>query len=276
MRAAIQYMGLAQPFLLAGAVFGLFNYLERIASPPARKALSAWLLDAPYSQNNVAKLMVDTFDGIYTSPLYGWRAMLRSAVISISVTLILTYSAYQAIFTIAAFSPEMRRQWTTQILANIIADDVSLFFIRRWLIFGGSRPLLALLTGPLVGFAVIAVVYAIRDVGGFSIATGTFHFRYFYEDVLEWIRFITTPGGTNRFLALLALVVHLWQPLFAIAVLLAQVINYMRKLTGRVQWFIKYGQRLPFRAIGFLAMIVTFLVSLVWLLRADLLLPAVG
>jgi hypothetical protein len=139
LKAALQYIGVAQPFLLAAAVFGLFNYLERIASPQARRALSAWLKGEPYNQGNVAKLMVETFDGIYTSPLYGWRAMIRSAFISMVVTLILTYSAYQMIFTVAVFSPEMRRQWTTQIMANIIADYLSLFLIRRWLILGGAR-----------------------------------------------------------------------------------------------------------------------------------------
>jgi hypothetical protein len=127
---------------------------------------------------------------------------------------------------------------------------------------------LALLTGPLIGLAVIVVVYAIRDVGGFSIEVGEFHFRYFYEDLQEWMTFIRRPSSTNRFLLLLALVVHVWLPLFAIAVFLAQVINYTRVLTSHVKWFIKFGQRVPFKAIGFLAAIIAFVVSSIWLLYA--------
>jgi len=115
----------------------------------------------------------------------------------------------------------------SQFLANIVADYASLFLIRSWLVWGGQRPLTALITAPIIGLLIVVAVYLIRDVGGFSIQTRTFHLSYFLDDFIEWYGFIYNRG-LRWSLLFPALLVHLWLPLFALGVLVAKAVNSVR------------------------------------------------
>jgi hypothetical protein len=158
----------------------------------------------------------------------------------------------------------MRHQFLTQIGANIVADYLALFVIRRWLIIGGNRPLMALLTAPLIGVIIVVVVYAARDVGGFSIETWSFHWRYLNEDLEEWSYFLRSPGlRLNKTLLYPAVIVHLWLPLLAMGVIVAKGLNYLRTAGRFSQWFFKQGEAHPLRSIGFIASILTFIVMAV-------------
>ena len=164
------------------------------------------------------------------------------------------------IYRIAYDAPEMRHQWTTQILTNIVADYLSLFIVRRWLVTASDRPFLSLLLAPLFGALVIIACYLVRDVGGFSISTRSFHPRYFLEDIVWWIEAIRRPSGSSRTLLLPALVVHFWLPLFAIGTAMAKSLALTLNAVRWSQWFLKAGNSHPIRTIGVLASVFVFLV----------------
>jgi hypothetical protein len=246
------------PIVYAIVVYTLFWMLDRNAAPHARKALTNWFAGPKYDKENVATVVIYVFDRFYTSPLLGWRAFLRSALISIVATSLVAYQMYPVIVLAAAKVPEIRHSIFTQVLANVVADYVSLFFIRRWLILGGQRPLMALITAPIIGMLIVIVVYLVRDVGGFSIQTRTFQWSYFLDDFIEWYGFIANQG-TRWSLLLPALLVHLWLPLFALGVVVAKVINSVRTAGRFSQWFFLRGEAHPLRSIGYIAAVATFI-----------------
>jgi hypothetical protein len=59
-----------------------------------------------------------------------------------------------------------------------------------------------------------------------------------------------------------AIVVHLWLPLFAVSLLIVRGLNLFRQVAASMQWFLKRGNEHPFEAIGYVAAIITFLVTL--------------
>jgi hypothetical protein len=262
----LKLLGFWPPVVYAVVVYSLFWLLDRNAAAPARRALTGWFAGPKYQAQDVANVVLYVFDRVYTTPLFGWRAFLRSTLASILASILVVYQTYPMIFGVAWTSPEMRYQFSTQIAANIVADYLALFVIRRWLIIGGNRPLLALLTAPLIGIVIVIVVYVARDVGGFSIATRSFHWRYFNEDLEEWLYFLRRPGfGSSKLLLYPAIIVHLWLPLFAMGVIVAKGLNYLRTAGRFSQWFFKQGEAHPLRSIGFIASILTFILMAVGL-----------
>jgi hypothetical protein len=204
------------------------------------------------------------FDRLYTAPLLGWRAFLRSGLFSIILTLILAYEFYSNImFFMAYMVPEIRYQWFTQILTNIIADYTSLFFIRRWLIIAGRNPLFSLITAPLVGGIIIITYYIIHDVDSFSIKTQSFHLQYILDDLEWWTAAIQRRVSTSRVLLIPVFAVHMWLPLFACGVVFAKVINAIRSSSARMQWFLKRGREHPLQAIGYVAATIVFVGSII-------------
>jgi hypothetical protein len=144
------------------------------------------------------------------------------------------------------------------LLKNIVSDYCSLFFVRRWLLLGANRPLLALITGPLVGALVVVVVFLLIDVTRYTVFdVGWFEWVYFLEGIGEYIDSLQT-GSMNSKLRMGAFIIHLWLPLFAVGVVIAQGLNSVRFATTWSLWFLKNGSRQPFRAIGLVAALVVF------------------
>jgi hypothetical protein len=261
----LKLVGFWPPVVYAIMVFTLFWLLDRNAAPQPRRALTNWFAGKRYDKEQVARLILYVFDRFYTSPLFGWRAFLRSAIVSTVATLLVGYQLFPMTWYIVAKVPELGYSIATQLVANIFADYISLFLIRRWLVLAGQRPLLALTTAPLIGMVIVVAVYLVRDVGGFSIQTGTFSFKYFIDDLSEWITFIY--NRRIRFAYLVpALVVHLWLPLFALGVIVAKGINSVRAAGSFSQWFFKHGDAHPLRSVGFIASILTFIAVAVGML----------
>jgi hypothetical protein len=251
-------LGFWPPIVYATVAYTLFHLLDKNAAPKARRALTEWFAGPKYEKENVAALILYAFDRIYTPKLFSLKAFLISAALSTLATVLVAYQLYPIVWTVTWYSPEMRFHTFTQLGSNIAADYISLFFIRRWLALAGQRPLMALTTAPVIGVLIVIIVYLIHDVGGFSLATRTFHLSYFVDDFYNWSRFLAN-AGVRRALLLPAVVVHLWLPLFAIGVLLAQLLNSM-KVAGRFsQWFFSGGKAHPFRSVGAIAAAVTFI-----------------
>ena len=83
---------------------------------------------------------------------------------------------------------------------------------------------------------------------------------YFWEDIQQYIGyFFSRPRPiANGLVTIPAFLIHLWLPLFAAGVVIAQGLNSLRLATGWAQWFLKNGSKQPFRAIGIIAAALTF------------------
>jgi hypothetical protein len=238
---------------------GYFWWLDRKAAAQAKRTITDWFAGASYKKADVSRVIVDVFDLLYTRPLWGWRAMLRSAFISLILTIVIAEQFYPT-WAMVWRVPELWYFTTRQFCQNIVSDYFSLFFIRRWLVMAGKRPLFALVSAPLVGAIIVAGCYALIDVGTYSIWMGEFHWRYFLEDVFMWDRLIRYEG-MRWSLLVPAFAVHLWMPLFALGVLVAQFINSVRMAGRFSQWFFAQGKAHPLRSIGYIAGAATFVLA---------------
>jgi hypothetical protein len=231
MNQLLKVIGATAPLAYAAAVYGLFLFLERNASPAAKRTIAGWIKKEPYTSEYVANITVYVFDRLFSYPLLGWRPIVRTALMSLILASIIVYTNYSMMFFIYAHVPEMRPQWTYHLAKNMFSDYCSLFVVRQWLLVGARRPLLALMTGPLVGALVVCAVYLILDVSRFSVFySGTFRWRYFLEDIFQYVEFFQDRTANSK-LTIPAFIIHLWLPLFAAGILVAQGINSLRWAT---------------------------------------------
>jgi hypothetical protein len=61
----LKLLGFTAPFAYAAAVYGLFLFLERNASPAARRTVSDWLKGETYTKEHVSNIAVYVFDRLY-------------------------------------------------------------------------------------------------------------------------------------------------------------------------------------------------------------------
>jgi hypothetical protein len=269
---------LSTPFIYATATFGFFHYLDKQVSDEAKKAISGWLQPREYDKAAVAHAMVEIFDGLYTQPLLGWRAFLRSACIKLIIMTIFLYEigflGQMLHFLEASHRMRSATLWefviytytffiSMLLVTNLACDYVSLFVVRRWLIIAGARPFIALLTGPLVGAVIILFLFYLRFKAWYLIQDGV-RYLYFNLDELWGVvtavflaPFTSHPDPLN--LAVLpALAVHLWLPLLALCIVLLKALNWLRIAVGKAQWFFKEGKEHPLDAIGYVAATLVF------------------
>jgi hypothetical protein len=199
-RLGLELLGISAPFIYAGMTYAAFRYLDRRASAQAKRAISSWLKPLPYDKAAVAAAMLEVFDRLFTRPLWGWRAMVRSALLSIVVVLIYFYekALLPAYGALVAESFEhlsgpnhgdmvfALAEVASPIVTNIIADYVSLFVVRRWLSVAGQKPMFALLSAWLLGALIIFLMYWLRD---FVMTGGMIYFDGFGPNSLRdvWI-----------------------------------------------------------------------------------------
>jgi hypothetical protein len=285
LRQALELLGLSTPFIYTAATYAAFKYLDKRASAQAKRAISDWLQPLPYDKAAVASAMLEVFDKLFTRPLWGWRAMVRSTIFSLVMMLIYFYEklllpAYGGLATDAweHFGGPNRRHMifavaevVSPIVTNIILDYISLFVVRRWLSVAGEKPMFALLSAWVVGALVIFLLYWVRD---FVMIGGTIYFDGFgphsFRDVLIllmgsfssslglWAGYLTSNDYDVNILFVPAVAIHLWLPLFALCVLFLQVANALVTAIVKMQWFLKKGRDHPLEAVGFLAGAVVF------------------
>ena len=259
MTQLFKLLGLTAPFAYAAAVYWLFSFLERNASLAARRTISDWLKGESYTKEHVSNIAVYVFDRLYTYPLLGWRPIARTAIISTVLMVIIICTNMPVLWRLFLRAPvDIGTHWAFWLFKNIVSDYFSLFVVRQWLLIGAKRPLLALTTGPVVGALVVCAVYLALDVARVSLLeSGTFEWVYFWEDVQQYIGFFQRHTG-NSVITIPAFLIHLWLPLFAAGVMIAQGLNSLRLAAGWAQWFLKNGSKRPFRAIGIIAAVLTF------------------
>jgi hypothetical protein len=252
-------IGLDEAFAYAIATYFLFLYLNRIASKDARREISDWLRSKPSRRVDFMPAVVGAFDGLYSSPLFRPKAFLRSAVLTLLFTALMTWFISPMTFIFAYHVPEMRPQWIGQIITNIFSDYIALFVIRYYLGLGKSRLFSSILVAPILGAIVVAGLYIARDVAIFSISTRTFHLRYFWEGAQDWLAFIRADGSSNRALLLPALLIHAWLPLFGVSAIVTRLLSWLFRFLEVSHWFIRRRNEAPLQAIGLVAATIIFI-----------------
>jgi hypothetical protein len=150
----LKLLPFATPLVYAAAAYSLFHYLDQNASGPAKKAISTWLQPREYDKTAVADAVIEIFDRLYTRPLLGWRAFMRSALFTICMTVVFVYEfgllskGNRIEIELLTWIREVGHVWTWLILAQsvlaiVVCDYVALFIIRRFLIFGRRKPIIA-------------------------------------------------------------------------------------------------------------------------------------
>jgi hypothetical protein len=84
-------IGLGVPFYLGAATYGVFVWLDSIASDEATKVISSWLHGRSKHKPDLGNVIINAFDRVYTSPILSFRAFRRSAAISSIIWLLLYF-----------------------------------------------------------------------------------------------------------------------------------------------------------------------------------------
>jgi hypothetical protein len=241
---ALDKLGLATPFIYAAGTYCFFHYLDTQASAQARAAISGWFKPLEYDRAAVAAAVVEIFDRLFTRPLLGWRAALRSALFTIVVTAIFAYE----ILSIQYVDPPPLQSIAGLLLTNIVSDYISLFIVRKLLVVGGKRPMVALVIGPLAGMFVVLLFALVREIGLFAF--------WATPDVLPGVADTLIVWSVIFFLPTLA--VHLWLPLFGFGLLCVAGLKHLLQAIGGVRWFLERGEDHPLDAVGYVLGTIVF------------------
>jgi hypothetical protein len=260
----LKLLGFSTPVIYASATYSLFHYLDRKASDKAKRAISAWFKPFEYDTATVSSAMIELFDGLYTTPLFGWRAMLRSSCFSLAMLIVFVYEFdalyYKLDYLFGGVLPIL--------ISNVVSDYLSLFVIRRWLAKGGKRPLFTILTGALIG---AIIVLAAISCFGFI-----FNLIFLVDPIQRLKAIVSFPGVAitwwklfllsdepSKLVILSAFSVHLWLPLLGVAILCLRIANWLLWSIAKMQWFLKQGHLHPLDAVGSVAAIIVFFGTIV-------------
>jgi hypothetical protein len=257
----LSMVGLATPFGLAWATYLIFHRADSKASEPLKEAISGWLRRQPYQRTDWQSVIVGMmFDRLYTYPLIRPRAILRSLIISmmVFVAFISISSPALSVPTVLIIAPYLA--------SVILSDYLSLFVVRRCLLFSNDYPMMSLLLSFFFGSIVIVFAFFC----GFEIQR-YFIVRPIYVVILSnhlmpipyWIG-RGTAGLPILNLVIPALLVHFWLPLFAAGAFTIRFLYRFAQAAVWAQWALKQGNRHPLEAIGFVAAAFIFAVAAVW------------
>jgi hypothetical protein len=261
----LKLLGFTTPFVYAAATYGAFHWLDKKASGPAKKALTARLQSRPPTKETLANYALEVFDRIYSKPLWRGTAFLRSALITTAVSVI--------VWIELGFMSVGIEAWNTLFLSslgiNIFADYGSLFFIRKLLTATGRRPALGLIASFVTGGLIVYITFVLRGLAFLYLAFyGTDSLGEFLRILEGSLDLVFNPLGEGilkrqQELTVPAIAVHLWLPLFALAIGLAQASGWLFKAVGWMQWFLKQGQHHPFQAVGYVASVIVFVCAVI-------------
>jgi hypothetical protein len=267
-----ELVGLGTPFLYAYGTFALFKWLDANASNEAKAEIARLLEVRQYDTKVMATTIVGFFDKVYTYPLFTWRALRRSALITafLSAIWLCETSSISPLLNANDFASK----WVIllfMLTVNIISDFISLFIVRRWLFAAGRRPIFALVTSSLIFLFVVAISSVLRIVG--MLVWGSIHIGL---SLRSWNiilgGMIVIGGGLLLPIALMipALVVFAWLPLFGLSLAIVRAANTLRPVVKKVQWAVKEGGEHPLTAVGYVAAVIVFCGTILWRhLRGD-------
>lgn len=235
--------------------------MDKIASAPAKRALSKWLETRAYDKAAVADAILQLFDGVYTTPLLTLRAFFRSLLITVLFIIVMIYVSFPSWYSVIADDFWIAAALGLFVLANLVSDYGALFIIRYYLATTRFDILEAVIIGPMLSALLITI--AIIGIKFLLQRAAPADFIEAYNKLTSGILMSARVSGAvrqagdlsiARAVLAAAFIVHIWLPSFAICVVLAKTMNW-------AQWFAKQGRQQPFRPVGLVAASVTFLVT---------------
>jgi hypothetical protein len=145
-------------------------------------------------------------------------------------------------------------------LLNILSDYVSLLFIKRWLLHGRHHMVTSVLIATAVGVTVVGTAYMCW-VAIEWVAFAWMFDRWDSNLITYWLHPLNLKEGLKRIAP--ALAVHLWLPIFGLAVVVAHAISWLARAANWMQWFLKQGQHHPYQAVGYVASAIVFVCAVI-------------
>jgi hypothetical protein len=271
MASVPELVGLSTPVVFAGATYSLFHWIDKNASGEAKAAITGWFKPLKYDRTALASALLELFDRIYGRPLLSLRSLVRSSVISMTLTLIYWIFFTDLISDVKRLRPQnyvFLYYIPVPLIFNAAADYISLFLVRRWLQIKEHSQFFIITTGALAGISVVLSLYIAREVLatsvmgrhlGMSETEALSTILTYWKDVISDL----SRGDTSTFHPLLilpALATHFWLLLLAAAVASVKAANYFLWSVGKMQWFLKEGHKHPLDALGYVAATLVFVV----------------
>ncbi|WP_439397241.1 hypothetical protein ACRQ5Q_09105 [Bradyrhizobium sp. PMVTL-01] len=255
-----EHIGYAAPFMYAAAAFYFFRWLDENASDEAKTALARTMRFKDYKNEQIASVLVEVFDRIYSYPLWRWGALSRSLLFTTAVS------------TIYVFESD-RNEWEQISLPwavigfffNALTDYLSLFVIRPMLIRSGAKPVIGLMLGALSGGAIVVVANLLRAeailIVYFAIFSSSLYsfLQAIWMDLWASSSISLSRFGITWYFVWPAVAVFVWLPLFALGIVTARLMTPLSWVVGQTQWFLKEGNEHPLKAIAYVAAVIVFL-----------------
>jgi hypothetical protein len=242
----LEHLGYAAPLLYAAAAYGFFYWLDENLSDAAKAALASTMKLKRYGKEQVASALVEVFYRIYTHRLLSWQAFYRSMNFTNAVFAIFIFESLllKPIPGVAGFlGVGGYRFLMAALLFNIFTDYLSLFVIRLLLIRSGTKPVIGLVLAGLSGAAIVLLATLLRGLMIFTITRKTF--------LADWSLAFMWP----------AIIVFVWLPLLALGILVIRALTPLSWIVEKAQWALKEGDQHPLKAIGYVAAVVVFAVT---------------
>jgi hypothetical protein len=261
----LEHLGYATPLLYATTAYGVFAWLDNNASDEAKAALANTMKLQNAGSQRIASALVEVFDGLYTHPLFRWRAVGRSVLFTVVVSIVFVIEFNRPPMTWSEFkthlgNPPVLVAIVMFFATNALTDYISLFIIRPWLNFCGARPVLALVTGTLLGALVVNFGALLRLLVLYAMAIAMFGISQ-WSAILVNVKAIL-PG--TLLMALPAVVVFAWLPLFASGIVASRIFGGFSWIIGKAQWALKDGKEHPLKVVGYVAAAIVFFVFVGW------------
>jgi hypothetical protein len=249
----LEHLGYGTSFIYAAAAFGLFYWLDENASDEAKTALASTMRLNRFNDEEIASALVETFDRLYSYPLFRWRAFLRTLTFTLIITIFTVIELFgigqvRQTFANSGYSASIPAALLALVI-NVLFDYLALFVVRDWLTWCRFAPVFSLSIGTILAISIVIL-------GMFARGLILFASGYLENDTLTLILF----GA----LSLPAFAVFGWLPIFAIGIAVIRMISPLSWMIGRTQWFLKDGKEHPLKAIGYVAAMVVFVGAVSW------------
>jgi hypothetical protein len=87
---------------------------------------------------------------------------------------------------------------------------------------------------------------------------------FFGSDLIYWINYNVIHSYNGPFVFLPAIAIHLWLPLFALAIIIVRLLTYFGMAVQWMQRFIKQGRIHPLDAAGYVAAAIVFIAACIF------------
>jgi hypothetical protein len=264
---AFDALGLAAEFGPAAATYIIFLWLDRKSSDEARASIATWTRGDAHRAGDLTYAIVSIFDRIYSHPIFSFRVFRRSMLIT-TVTFLIYFLLLPLMLVrtlnwkdlndfVSSFSSAnwLSAAVAALYIANVLSDYLSLFIVRRCLVFAGQHLIASLSLATLSGLATVVVLFAFWV----ALASTVFPFIYHATFLKEMESFLADAPSRVWQEARPALIVQMWLPLLAVGVLSLRVLQVFLYAVGRAQWFLRGGSNHPIEAAGLIAAILVFM-----------------